>query len=99
MISEEELIKHKWKYIPESHSWQKLGVTVATYGGHYHIKFKYDSPSHCYYSLYKSIYDTTMSELIDAIKYGINYILTHRSHNKALTPKYKRTLNNWLYVN
>lgn len=98
MISYTEFETNKWikTGIDE---WTRLGVTVAIYGGHYHVKFRYDSPSGCYYSLYKSMYDTTMSELVEAIKYGISYIFSHRSHNKVLTPKYKRTLKNWLYVN
>lgn len=98
MISYTEFETNKWVKTG-SKKWTKLGVTVVTDGGHYQIKFRYDSPSHCYYSLYKSIYDTTMSELVEAIKCGLNFILTHKSHNKNLTPKYKRTLNNWFYVN
>lgn len=95
MISYIEFETNKWTKTG-SNEWTRLGVTVVADGGHYKIKFRYDSPSHCFYSLYKSIYDTTMSELVEAIKYGINYILSHRSHNKVLTPKYKRTLKNWV---
>lgn len=97
MISYNEFKTNKWTKI-ERNEWTKLGVTVVVDGGYYTIKFRYDSPSDCYYSLYRSIYDTPMSELIEAIKYGIDYIFTHKSHNKRLTPKYKRTLNNWFYV-
>jgi hypothetical protein len=97
MISYTEFEANKWIKTGLD-EWTRLGVTVTTDGAHYIVKFRYDSPSGCYYSLYRSIYDTTMSELIEAIKYGINYILTHKSHSKRLTPKYKRTLNNWLYV-
>ena len=98
MISYTEFEANKW-IKTGSHEWTRLGVTVVTDVTHYHIKFKYDSPSYCYYSLYKSIYDTTMNDLVEAIKYGLNFIITHKSHNKRLTPKYKRTLNNWFYVN
>ena len=98
MISYTEFETNRWTKTG-SNEWTRLGVTVVTDGGHYKIKFRYDSPSDCFYSLYKSIYNTTMSELVEAIKYGISYIFSHRSHNKVLTPKYKRTLNNWLYVN
>lgn len=98
MISYTEFETNKWTKTG-SNEWTRLGVTVMVDGGHYKIKFRYDSPSYCFYSLYKSLYDTTMSVLVEAIKYGINYILTHKSHSKRLTPKYKRTLKNWLYVN
>lgn len=98
MISYTEFETNKWTKTG-SNEWTRLGVSVVTDGGYYKVKFKYDSPSYCFYSLYRSIYDTTMSDLVEAIKFGISYIFSHKSHNKRLTPKYKRTLNNWLYVN
>lgn len=99
MISYTEFETNKWIKTGLD-EWTRLGVTVeVTLGGYYTIKFRYDSPSHCYYTLYRSMYDTTMSELVEAIKYGITYIFRHKSHNKRLIPKYKRTLNNWMYVN
>lgn len=98
MILYTEFEVNKWTKTEES-EWTKLGVTVKLDGSHYLIKFKYDSPYNCYYSLYIPMYKTSMSELIEAIKYGINFIFRHKSHSKRLTLKYKRTLNNWLYDN
>lgn len=98
MIFYTEFETNKWTKT-ESNEWTRLGVTVVVDGGYYKVKFRYDSPSYCFYSLYTPIHDTTMSGLVETIKYGINYILTHKSHSKILTPKYKRTLKNWLYVN
>ena len=98
MISSTEFETNKWVKIGE-HEWTRLGVTVERTNIFYHVKFKYDNPSTCYFSLFKQIDETSMTGLIISIKSGVSYILQNKSYSKRVTPKYKRTLNNWLYVN
>ena len=98
MISSTEFETNKWTKIGEQ-KWVRLGIIVECAGRHYHVKFKYDDPSYCYYSVFKQIDETTMNDLIASIKAGINFIFKFKSHSKRVTQKYKRTLNNWLYVN
>ena len=91
MISEEELIKHKWKYIPESHSWTKLGVTFRDVDrplNHYTIHF---ADKLVFY-----IITPTLSDLEHCIKRGVSIIFSYRMYHSLLSIKQKRTLKNWI---
>lgn len=69
MISKEELIKHKWKYIPESHSWIKLGVTFRDVDralNHYTLRFTN--------TLRSGIHISTLSDLEHYIKGCVSII-------------------------
>ena len=96
MISSTEFETNKWVKTG-NHEWTRLGVTVKSTGIFYHIKFKYDNPSSCYFSLFKQLDETSMSSLMASIKEGVSYILKTQSYSKRVTQKYKRTLNNWLF--
>lgn len=92
MILEEELIKHKWKYIPESNSWKKLGVTFKDA----------DRLVSNYLSLYFSdtlasfTYNPTLLDLECNIKRGVSKIFSHKKYQAQLSIKQKRTLKNWI---
>lgn len=91
MISEEELIKHKWKYIPESHSWQKLGVTFRDVDralNHYTIWFVG--------FLTSSFVVGSLEELENLIKRSVSIIFANRMYHSPLSIKQKRTIKNWI---
>ena len=91
MISEEELIKHKWKYIPESHSWQKLGVTfkdVHRESNRYDVLFVN--------TLAAYIETFTLANLENHIKRCVSIIFSNKRFHTQLSTKEKRTLKNWI---
>lgn len=91
MISEKELIKHKWKYIPESKYWRKLGVTfrdVDRISHHYSVYFSDTLSSY--------IHASTLYELERHIKMGISTIFDNKKFRVGLPNKQKRTLKNWI---
>lgn len=91
MISEEELIKHKWKYIPESHSWIKLGVTFRDVDrplNHYTVHFVD--------TLVSSFITSTLSDLEHYIKRCVSVIFSNKMFHSQLSIKQKRTLKNWI---
>ena len=91
MIPEEELIKHKWKYIPESNTWRKLGVT-----------FKDRDRASNYYNLYfgnflsSFVHTPTLYDLERLIKMGVSTIFSHKKYQEGLSIKQKRTFKNWI---
>lgn len=91
MISEEELIKHKWKYIPESKSWEKLGVS-----------FRNTDRASNYYTLYfsdtlaSSVHVLTLHNLEDSVRTGVSTIFSYKKYQVGLSIKQKRTLKNWI---
>ena len=91
MISEEELIKHKWKYIPESKSWGKLGVS-----------FRNTDCASNYYTLYFSdtlssfVRALTLHDLEDSVRTGVSTIFFYKKYQAGLSIKQKRTLKNWI---
>ena len=91
MISEEELIKHKWKYIPESKYWRKLGVTFRDVDrmSHYYSVYFSDTLSSC-------IHASTLYELERHIKMGVSVIFDNKKFQVGLPIKQKRTLKNWI---
>lgn len=91
MISEEELIKHKWKYIPESHSWQKLGVTFRDVDRALHnYSVRFNGPLSC------CIHASTLYGLECNIKMCVLTILSNKLFHTQLSTKQKRTLKNWI---
>ena len=91
MISEEELIKHKWKYILESHSWKKLGVTFRDVDralNHYTIIFVG--------VLITSFVVESLEELENFIKRYVSIIFSNKRYHSQLSIKQKRTLKNWI---
>ena len=91
MISKEELIKHKWKYIPESHSWIKLGVTfrdVDRMSHHYSVYFSDTLSSY--------VHAPNLYELERHIKMGVSTIFSNKKFQVGLSIKQKRTLKNWI---
>lgn len=91
MILEEELIKHKWKYIPESHSWKKLGVTFRDVGrplNNYSLRFAD--------RLVSGINTSTLSNLEHYIKRCVSIIFCNKRFHSRLSIKQKRTLKNWI---
>lgn len=92
MISEEELIKHKWKYIPESKSWQKLGVTITDTHrklGRYNILFVNTLTAY-------NIEPSTLGSLEYQIEWFVSIILSNKEYRGQLSTKQKRTLKNWI---
>lgn len=92
MILKEELIKQKWKYIPESRSWEKLGVTFRDADrafGQYTIHF-----SNTLLSAY--IRASNLYDLNFHIKRCVSTIFTHTKYRADLSIKQKRTLKNWI---
>lgn len=87
----EELIKHKWTYIPESKYWRKLGVTFRDA----------DCMSH-HYSVYFSdtlssyVHAPNLYELERHIKMGVSTIFSNKKFLIGLSTKQKRTLKNWI---
>lgn len=91
MISEEELIKHKWKYIPESHSWIKLGVTFRDVDralNHYTVRF---SDALSAYVRTSNLHDLNIN-----IKRCVSTIFANKKFHDQLSIKQKRTLKNWI---
>lgn len=91
MISEEELIKHKWKYIPESHSWQKLGVTFRDIDRalhNYTVRFSGKLTSY--------IHASTLYGLERNIKMCVSTIFSNKQFHTLFSTKQKRTLKNWI---
>lgn len=91
MISEEELIKHKWKYIPESHSWEKLGVTFRDVDralNNYTLRFVA--------TLGSDIPTSALSDLEHYIKRCVSIIFSNKMFHSRLSIKQKRTLKNWI---
>lgn len=91
MILEEELIKHKWKYIPESKSWQKLGVTfkdVHRESSIYHVLFVN--------TLAAYTESFTLESLEYNIKRRVSIIFSNKRFHAQLSTKQKRTLKNWI---
>jgi hypothetical protein len=91
MISEEELIKHKWKYIPESKSWEKLGVSFRDVNralNHYTVFFVG--------VLTTSFVVESLEELENLIKRYVSIIFSIRMYHSPLSIKQKRTLKNWI---
>jgi hypothetical protein len=91
MILEEELIKHKWKYMPESKSWQKLGVTFRDVNrpfNRYNLRFAD--------TLVSGITTSTLSDLEHHIKRCVSIIFRNKRFHSKLSIKQKRTLKNWI---
>lgn len=91
MILEEELIKHKWKYVPESHSWEKLGVTFRDVDralNNYSLRFAA--------TLGSGIRTFTLSDLEHYIKRCVSIIFCNKRFHSRLSIKQKRTLKNWI---
>lgn len=91
MIPKEELIKHKWKYIPESHSWEKLGVTFRDVDRAFHyytLRFN-NNLSAC-------VHASTLYDLTHHIKRCVSIIFSTKKHHTNLSIKQKRTLKNWI---
>lgn len=91
MIPEEELIKHKWKYIQAYDVWSKLCVSFSNAdreSGHFTI---------CYADCLAI--DTSASSIEDLerdVKRGTEIILSNKPFYSMLTIKQKRTLKNWI---
>lgn len=91
MITEEKLIKHKWKYIPESKCWRKLGVTFRDVD-------RASGFCSLYYGAYLSSFvcTPTLYDLEHHIKMGVSSIFSHKEFQAGLSAKQKRTLKNWI---
>lgn len=91
MILEEELIKHKWKYIPESKSWQKLGGTfkdVHRESNRYDVLFVN--------TLAAYLESFSLENLEYNIKRCVSIIFSNKRFHTQLSTKEKRTLKNWI---
>lgn len=91
MIVKEELIKQKWKYIPESRSWEKLGVTFRDADrafSQYTIHFSD--------TLSTYVRASNLYELNFHIKRSVSIIFAHKKYHANLSIKQKRTLKNWI---
>ena len=91
MILEEELIKHKWKYIPELHSWKKLGVSFIDVDralNHYTIIFVG--------VLMTNFVVESLEELENLIKRYVSIVFSNKRYHSQLSIKQKRTLKNWI---
>ena len=82
MISYDEFITNKWK-VNAVGDWTKLGVTVYRNGGFL-------------FTRYADWYNVTMGDLISIIKRAVMITFTHKAYSNMYSPKYKRTLNNWI---
>ena len=91
MILEEELIKNKWKYIPESKSWTKLGVSFKDMhreANGYNVLFVN--------TLAAYIEAFTLTNLERHIKRCVSIIFSNKRYHTQLSIKQKRTLKNWI---
>lgn len=95
MISYDEFVMNKWK-VNAVGDWTKLGVTVYQNGGFLVIKFRYDEPHSCQFTNYTDWYSVTMEDLVAIIKNAIMRTFKHKAYSSMYSPKYKRTLNNWI---
>ena len=95
MISADEFRSYKWK-LNTAGDWSKLGVKVYKSGGFLVIKFRYADLSSCQFTRYTDWYSVTMGDLISIIKNTIMVTFAHKGYSKMYSPKYKRTLNNWI---
>lgn len=91
MLTEQDLIKDKWKLLPNGYT--KLGVTLI----------KKCDEWECHYAVgtvniwTMSMKYSTLWELYGHIKQTVKIILSpHHSYLQNLTPKQKRTLKNWI---
>ena len=91
MILKEELIKHKWKYIPESKSWQKLGVTFKDV---YRESNRFDVLFVNTLAAYIEAF--TLANLESHIKRCVSIIFSNKRYHAQLSTKQKRTLKNWI---
>lgn len=99
MITEAEFLEHKWRKLDEN-KWYKLGVMVKIASDirtpaytEIHIYHDFDRKEFSILSVPKHLY---INALENAVKYGIDYIFTRGASVFPVTPKQKRTLNNWL---
>ena len=91
MILEEELIKHKWKYIQAYDIWSKLCAyfkNAERASGHFTICYAdclacHSSPS-------------SIEDLERDIKRGAKIIFSNKAFHSILSTKQKRTLKNWI---
>lgn len=91
MILKEELIKHKWKYIPESKSWTKLGVSfkdVHRESNRFDVLFVN--------TLAAYLESFSLENLEYNIKRGVSIIFSNKRFHAQLSTKQKRTLKNWI---
>jgi hypothetical protein len=99
MITEAEFLEHRWRKLDEN-TLYKLGVMVK-------LGSDMNTPAYTEIDIYHDVDHKEFSVLsvpkhlyIDAlenaVKYGINYIFTRGTSVFPITPKQKRTLNNWL---
>lgn len=91
MILKEELIKHKWKYIPESKSWIKLGVSFKDAQrevNRYDVLFVNTRAAY--------IEAFTLTNLEGHIKRCVSIIFSNKRYHAQLSTKQKRTLKNWI---
>ena len=95
MISADEFRLNKWQ-VNAVGDWTKLGVTVYQNGGFLVIKLRYDDPTSCQFTRYTDWYSVTMGDLIAIIKNTIEVTFAHKGYSAMYSPKYKRTLNNWV---
>ena len=95
MISYDEFITNKWQANAVG-DWTKLGVTVYRTGGYLVIKLRYADGFGCQFTRYADWYNVTMEDLISIIKSAVMITFKHKAYSKMYSPKYKRTLNNWI---
>lgn len=91
MILEEELIKHKWKYIQEYDIWSKLGVSFRNVDralGNFDIR--YADRLSC------NVSPSSIEDLEIDVKYGTEIIFSNKQFWTMFTTKQKRTLKNWI---
>ncbi len=91
MISEEELIKHKWKYIPEHGVWSKLCVSFRNADrtlDHFTISY-----ANC---LASTVSSYSIKNLERDVKFGVKIIFSNKNFYDILNTKQKRTLKNWI---
>lgn len=91
MISEEELIKHKWKYIRAYDTWSKLCASFRN------ADRGLDHFTICYADcLASTASPSSIEDLEREVKRGAEIIFSNKSFYSILTTKQKRTLKNWI---